>query len=508
MALLGESMSGLRPGRRGRTDFLIVNRRREEEQRSKMHEIINYYAKTDLQTSFEETTTQAIKRNQLVRRIEEMKGEALTALEARRASLRNLLKSDQERYAEELLQSEETRETRLAAMKSRMQELKSKRETERKKVAEEKMLQRWRNECDELRAIESKEFTKRVTIARGEQVKEHEEQKKAEAQGKFSVPRLRSLLIWTSRFNRLIEKRYYDLLWEQDRQKKIAREIAETQKFKEMNAITVAMLDNQMALLRQQQAEEERLKQEEAFLMRQEMLARAAEDERNKRRKEEEQRIVRAELDKFNALRLQARADEMQRSLDMDIQIVNDVLALEAAELSARNRRRAELRKEMQMYRDHLMELKRKEKERDAEIERLEKVDAEKLWRNRAEKWQKEQKARDKLMVEVLAGRRQQIKFALEQNRFKQEQTRLEREHILRQIDIAQRVEAMDKERKDSLERSFRDSLEAQMEQVEERKREIARLDAREATAMKLAEQKYRELLEVETARAKSVTVE
>ncbi|KAJ3233696.1 Cilia- and flagella-associated protein 53 [Chytriomyces hyalinus] len=483
MALLGESLSGMRTRRNVRnSDYLIVNRRREEEQRNQMHDVTNYYAKTDLQSSFEETTSRTIKRNQLYRRVEELRGEELSALESRRESLRALLQSDDEKYAQELLEAEETRETRVEKMKARMEELKSKRESERKKIVDEKLLQRWRNECDELRTIESKQFLKRVTVARGEQLVEHAEQRKVEQE----------------------EKKYYDLLWEQDRQKKIAREIAETTKFKEMNAITVAMLNNQLMLLREQQAEEERLKKEEAELMHQEMEMRKTEDERNKRRKEEEQRIIRAELDKFNSLRLQARSAEIQKSLALDIQIVNDVLAVEKADIAAKTRRRAELRKEMQMYRDHLMEQKRLENERDREIERLQKADSEKLWRQRAEKWQKEQKARDKLMVEVLAGRRSQLKLKLEQNRFKQEQTRLEREHILRQIEIANQVEALDKERKSALVKSYRDSLEAQVESVEEKKRDFQRLDAREALALKIAEQKYQELLDIETQRVKS----
>ncbi|KAJ3062623.1 hypothetical protein HDU99_005146, partial [Rhizoclosmatium hyalinum] len=90
-----------------------------------------------------------------------------------------------------------------------------------------------------------------------------------------------------------------------------------------------------------------------------------------------------------------------------------------------------------------------------------------------------------------------------EQNRQRQEQTRLEREQILRQIEIANHLEALDKERKEALMQSYRGSLEAQMEQVEERKREANRLNHREELAEKLAEQRYRELLDIETKRAK-----
>jgi hypothetical protein len=63
------------------------------------------------------------------------------------------------------------------------------------------------------------------------------------------------------------EKKFYDDLWEQDRQKKIAKEEADKQRHREMNIATVAMLEAQLEALRKQAMEEERLKKEEAVLM-------------------------------------------------------------------------------------------------------------------------------------------------------------------------------------------------------------------------------------------------
>ncbi|KAJ3059581.1 hypothetical protein HDU98_004437 [Podochytrium sp. JEL0797] len=233
------------------------------------------------------------------------------------------------------------------------------------------------------------------------------------------------------------------------------------------------------------------------------METRRLEDALSLRRKATLQQTIRTELDKFNTLRLQTRATEVQQSLDQDLQIVSDVLALDLAEKQALSRRRTELRKEMQLYRQHLMEQKRLERERDVEIARMEKVEGDKLWNARAEKWQKEQRARDKLMVEVLSGRREQLKYSLQQNRARQEQTRLESAQLLRQIQLANHVEQIDNERKSLLAQSYKDSLLAQIETVEEKKRETSRLDKREELAVRLREERYRELLEMETGRAR-----
>ncbi|KAJ3059580.1 Cilia- and flagella-associated protein 53, partial [Podochytrium sp. JEL0797] len=145
---------------------------------------------------------------------------------------------DAEIHAQNLLESEETRETVLAGMKSRMQELKSKRETERQKVVETKLLQRWRNECDELRTIESKVLEEKVALARADQLLDLEDKRQHE----------------------LKEKKYYEHLWEVDRQKKIAREDREREQLRCMNAITVSMLDSHLLRLREELAEEEPLK--------------------------------------------------------------------------------------------------------------------------------------------------------------------------------------------------------------------------------------------------------
>ncbi|KAI9349263.1 tumor suppressor, Mitostatin-domain-containing protein [Zopfochytrium polystomum] len=462
-----------------KSDYLIVNRRREEENRNKMLERTQYYAQTAMQSQFEETSTLSIKRNHLFRRVEELRAVEEGKLEARRERLRQLYASDEMRWTQELLSREETKETRLEKMRSRMEHLKARREAERRQTVEEKLLQRWRNGCDELRQIESKVLEEQVALARADQLVE--------------LDKRRSLA--------LEEKKFYDDLWEKDRQKKIAKEEEERARHKELNSATVAMLEAQLDMLRQQAIEEERLKQEEAILMRQEMETRTLEDERNRARKLAEQRIIRTELDKFNRMKIEQRAREVQESLAVDLKIVDQFFKMDAQETENRNRRRAELKKEIQLYREHLREQQRIERERQSEIDKMQKEEEDKLWRKRAEKWQREQAARDRLMKEVLEGRKEQLKYSLHQNRLQQEKTRVEREEVLKQIEAARKVEAAEKLRKEALTHAYRESLAAQVEIVEEKKREDKRKAAIEANADKIAELKYRELLELETQR-------
>ncbi|KAJ3102857.1 Cilia- and flagella-associated protein 53 [Phlyctochytrium planicorne] len=481
MALLGESIASLDRATRAtqKSDYLIVNRRREEENRNKMVERTNYYASTALKSTFEETSTNAIRRNHLFRRLEELKSVESAKLEDRRQRLKELLQRDEERYSEELLNMEETQGSRLERMKARMEELRSRRESERQKVVEDKLLQRWRNQCDELRTIESKMLERDVAAQRADQLLEAEERKA----------------------RNLEEKKYFDKLWEQDRLQKIAKEEAEKNRQREMNAATTSILEAQLLLLRKQEKEEERLKQEEAKLMRQEMEMRELEDERRRQRKLAEQRIIRLELDKFNKIKVEQRAKEVRESLELDMKIVNEFFRMDQSEAEIKSRKRAELRKEMQLYREHLLEQQKIEREREKEIDRLQREENDKLWRNRSEKWRKEQLARDTLMQEVLDGRKEQLKNAVNQNQLRLLEIQQERENVLRQIEAAQRVEEADRIHKEATMDQYRQALAAQMESSEEKRREERRKIEREGEAFRVADQRYRELLSAELDR-------
>ncbi|KAI9101367.1 tumor suppressor, Mitostatin-domain-containing protein [Phlyctochytrium arcticum] len=463
-----------------RTDFIIAARRKEEENRTRMREQTQYYAKTSHQSHFEEFTNAAIQRNRFFRRFEELKVQEEDKVEARRARLRQLLADDEERYKKDLESKVVTRESRIEAMRARMNELKEKREVERKKVVEDKLLQQWRNECDELRAIESQLLEKEVASARDEQLIELREKRVLAVQ----------------------EKQYYDQLWEQDRQRKIEREENDRARRKAMNEETTATLHEQIYMLKQQAKEEQRLKEEEAALMRQENELRILEEERAHARKIADQRVVRLELDAFNKSKIQQRQRAIQESLDMDMKIVNAFFRMDEQEKENKSRRKEELRKEVLLYMEHLREQKRIEKEREAEIERLYADESEKLWQQRSEKWQKEQRARDRLMQEVLAGRQEQLQHSINLNRVRQEEALREKHLLEQQIAAARTQEEHDREEHLQVAQEYKNALTQQMQVVEGRKR-LERERAEEETLLAQEEDvRYKELLRLEMERA------
>jgi hypothetical protein len=103
----------------------------------------------------------------------------------------------------------------------------------------------FRQQCDELRQANSMILDKQVALSRASQLLEKETQKASAAK----------------------ERQYYDILWEQDRQKKIQREEQDRLHRYELNQNMIKILGEQLAMLKAQAAEEKRLKQEEASMM-------------------------------------------------------------------------------------------------------------------------------------------------------------------------------------------------------------------------------------------------
>ena len=84
-------------------------------------------------------------------------------------------------------------------------------------------------------------------------------------------------------------------------------------------------------------------------------------------------------LDKFNSTRLKQKQKDARDALEMDLKILNEYLLQDEAEKQAKTAKRESLKREMQVYRDHLLEQKQIEKEREEEISRLYTIEDEKV---------------------------------------------------------------------------------------------------------------------------------
>jgi hypothetical protein len=109
---------------------------------------------------------------------EEQKQQRIQSLKARQYKLKNLFINDSVSYEKELkdLRINGKDNSNSADMiKNRIENLKSAKEEDRKRLAEQKLYQAWRENNPEIRQIESKQLEKYVTNAWTDQMKEKQE---------------------------------------------------------------------------------------------------------------------------------------------------------------------------------------------------------------------------------------------------------------------------------------------------------------------------------------------
>lgn len=97
--------------------------------------------------------------------------------------LRKLLHEEEEKYMSEVAIKQETVLERQAKMRERAKQLRDKREAERLLVVEEKLDQRWRDQCEEMRGLMSRRHQDEVFVERKEQLRLKAERKEREKQG-------------------------------------------------------------------------------------------------------------------------------------------------------------------------------------------------------------------------------------------------------------------------------------------------------------------------------------
>jgi hypothetical protein len=322
--------------------------------------------------------------------------------------LRHLLQEEEQQYLSEIGEKQETILERQAKMRERAKYLKEKRESERRALVEEKLEQKWRDQCEEMRWLSTKRHQDEVFSQRKEQLRLKSEMKEREKQ----------------------EEKMYAQLWENDYKDKCKREEMETTLTIERNREMLKVLTLQSAAIEKQKEELKKLKELEAQHLREEAALRSIEEQRLREEKIRSQEQTRAELNLSLRMKMKRRAREAQEELAMDMKLLERMLQMSSDEISENMQRKNELRKEMQMYRQHLAEQKAEEERREKEVNELVAMEVEKQWAKRIAQWRKEREARKRLLDDVIHTRQQQIKEKLENIAKKKEEMEKESEEL------------------------------------------------------------------------------
>ncbi|XP_069070827.1 trichoplein keratin filament-binding protein isoform X2 [Pleurodeles waltl] len=404
------------------------------------------------------------------------KEEKKKSLEQRRLRLQNLLQEERDLLESELKELKQNKETYLDTIRERTNELKSAREARRKQVAEELLYEHWKENNAKLREVESKLHQKHVVNAWKDQLTEREQEKAFEEE----------------------EKRRYENEYEMARREALERMKLDEEKRKQDEKDRADILRQQMEDLKLGELEAKKLKKEQENLMKQQWELEELEEERRKM----EERRKKSELGRFlsrqyNA-QLRRRAHQIQEELEMDMQILSALIEKEDEDQRLRSARREQAAADAAWMKSVIEQQLHLEREREAEMDTLFREEAKQVWAKREEEWERERRARDRLMKEVFAGRQLQIQEKIELNQKAQKESLRLREQLISDLEDAKQLTAREKEEQEELKSARKQQLEAQITERCLREQEGFLRQKEEEEEERLAEHQYEDLVQQE----------
>jgi len=269
-----------------------------------------------------------------------------------------------------------------------------------------------RNNCHEIRGFESKLKEKETAAAQEQQIKQREIAKKAE---------MEYTKVW-------------DALTENNRLKKVEYYNNEEKKRRNVGIFIGKCLQQQIEEIRKRKEEEEKFKklQKQYDLERLRMLQ--LENERNEIIRKQNALNTRREIEEFNKETARRKAEEVQKELEMDLKIINELKKEMDNDFEEETKKKKEIKRDIDLFMEHIKKQKAIEKERQKQIDEAYLQEYNRRNKIMYEKWKQEQLSRDKLMKEVMKAREEQINEKIEKNKQEQEENKREIEKLMENV--------------------------------------------------------------------------
>lgn len=370
-------------------EHLTLTRRAGIEKRRVYEEVLVEDAYTRKQIEFEVMGDKRVKETSINRHAKRIQAAEDAALEERRARLKALLQSEEEEYVIEACATVETPLERQAKMRDRARTLKDNRESRRKALAEEKLEEAWKSNCEPLRTLMTRKVHERIDQDRFVQMHQNATIQAEE----YAVEGL------------------YAKEWELDRLAKHARETQAVLRRRAQDKHIAECLDAQMALYEQARREEQALKEEEKVL-RFAQVAMLAEEEK---RSEEKEHAKKETIKRMFAHDLSQKRTEMQATLkqllDDDLALIAQLEAEKANEVAEEAGKKRRLAQEAHQYGQYLSDMKAAEEAYEKECDMFLAGQAKIESHKRREKHKAEKHKRAEMMLDVVRTLQQQMEF-------------------------------------------------------------------------------------------------
>ncbi|XP_021916374.1 cilia- and flagella-associated protein 53-like [Zootermopsis nevadensis] len=310
-------------------------------------------------------------------------------METRREKLRCLLLEEASAWTREYAEKgQAVNEKKLEEMKFKAEEIRNRREAERKKIVEEKRIQQYFEMCEDLVSMKSRRFAEDAKRGQKYQMKEKEYMKAQEKEVEN---------LWAD-----VAKKEYDA--------KVARETEEARKkFQKDKEVAEVLLLQQKSIEAHNLEQRQRSKDEEAKLK-----------EKNlKEIQEEETKVLGNKIKTRQKIcsdlmqQIKRREDFLDRMTEEEQVLEKTFCKMAQAELekelASKKYNRETLKRESQLYRESLAKLQQQRDTEEAELERILQHEKNKIEAHREEKMIRLKEARKKLKDEVLQGRMTQV---------------------------------------------------------------------------------------------------
>jgi len=337
------------PKRRGyiEKDHIINQRRKEEAELEEMEKQNKYYRMMLKKADFERATLDSSRKFKLYRNYTQLKNIQKEQFDERQQKMAALFRKDKEEWSKLVEESRETVFDRLQYMKDEIKILREKREARKKLENDTAYFNLWKNNCHEIRGFESKLKDKETAAALEKQIKQKEEAKKAEME----------------------YTKMWDSLAENERLKKVDFYNNEEKKRKYMGQYIGKCLEEQIDEIKKRKLEEERLKEIEKQYDMERIKMLQLEDKRNEMIRRQNAINTRREIEEFNKESIRRKAEEVQKELEMDLNIINEIKKEIENDTEEQNKKKREVKRNMDLFMEHINQQRLIEKERQKQIE-------------------------------------------------------------------------------------------------------------------------------------------
>ncbi|KAM4576031.1 trichoplein keratin filament-binding protein isoform 1-T2 [Odontesthes bonariensis] len=402
---------------------------------------------------------------------QKLKEEKKVSLEQRRDRLRAMLQEERDQLEAEL---REVTHDRASQLQHKTKELRTAREERRKKLTQELLKEHWKKNSPDLREVESALHKDHVVSRWQEQISE-KKQNEAVVQE---------------------EKKRFENEYERTRKEALERIKQAEEKKKEEGRKRAEELCNQMEELKLREEKATHLKKEqEALLVKQWELEKIEEERRNAEERRKKSEVGRFLIRQYRA-QLRRRAQQVQDELEADRKILSALVEGEQEDRRLETARRERAVADAAWMKRVIEEQLELEREREAEFDILHREEAQRVWEKREAQWEKERKARERLMREVLAGRQQQLELKILKNREAQEESLKRREELIQELELERKLRCQEKEQEEGRRTSRMQEIKAQVEQQRQEQWEeqcrVAQEEGEEREALQMQEEELR----------------